>query len=261
MDLRGKCAVVVGGGNGMGRATAELLTEKGAAVAILDLPGSNGPTVAEQLGGPFISCDITDHEGSEQALNDAVAALEGLHVAVNCAGGGAPPRRVINADGPFPLEDFRKAVEINLIASFNLGRIEAWLMSRNEPEDDERGVIINMASVAAYEGPVGRLPYSASKAGVAGLSMPMARDLAPYGIRCMAIAPAMFETGLISKMPADFKKSLLRENVFPKRPGRPDEFAKLAVSIAENPMLNGGTIRLDAATRRAVLDELGDRLF
>jgi NAD(P)-dependent dehydrogenase (short-subunit alcohol dehydrogenase family) len=261
MNLQGKCGIVVGGGSGMGRATAEMLVERGASVAILDLPGSKGPAVAGQLGTHFIACDIRDHEGTEQALNNAVAALGALHVAVNAAGGGAPTRRVINADGPFPLEDFRRAVEINLIASFNLGRIEAWHMSRNEPEDGERGVIINMASVAAYEGPVGRLPYAASKAGVAGLSMPMARDLAPYGIRCMAIAPAMFDTGLVTGLPQDYKDSLLRENVFPKRMGRPDEFAKLAIGIAENAMLNGGTIRLDAGTRRAVLDELDDRLF
>jgi NAD(P)-dependent dehydrogenase (short-subunit alcohol dehydrogenase family) len=248
MELHGKCAVVVGGGSGLGR-------------AILDLPSSHGPAVAEQLGGHFIPCDILDHEGAEQALNAAVAALGALHVAVNAAGGGAPPRRVITADGPCPLDDFRRIVDFNLIASFNLDRIEAWHMSRNEPEDGERGVIINMASVAAYESQVGRIPYSASKAGVAGLSMGMARDLAPYGIRCMAIAPAMFDTGLISPLPEAYRNRLLDETVFPKRMGRPDEFAKLAVGIVENAMLNGGTIRLDAATRRAVQDHLGDRLF
>jgi len=253
--------VVVGGGSGMGRATAELLTTKGVAVAILDLPDSQGRAAAEELGARFVACDILDHAGTEEAINAAANSLGALHIGVNVAGGGAPARRVINADGPCSLEDFRRVVEINLVASFNLDRMEAWHMSRNDPEDGERGVIINMSSVAAYEGPVGRVPYSASKAGVAGLSMGMARDLAPYGIRCMAIAPAMFETALIASLPDAHRDSLLGENVFPKRMGRPEEFAKLAIAIVENAMLNGGTIRLDAATRRAVHDNLGDRLF
>jgi NAD(P)-dependent dehydrogenase (short-subunit alcohol dehydrogenase family) len=261
MEIRGRCAVVIGGGSGLGRATAELLADRGAAVAILDLPGSQGPAVAERLGASFIPCDILDHEGAEQALNAAAAALGALHIGVNAAGGGAPPRRLIDADGPYPLEDFRRIVEFNLVASFNLSRIEAWHMSRNEPEDGERGVIVNMSSVSAYESQVGRIPYAASKAGVAGLSLGIARDLAPYGIRCMAIAPAMFDTGLLIPLSQDYRERLLEENVFPKRMGRPEEFAKLAVSIVDNPMLNGGTIRLDAATRRAVQDHLGDALW
>jgi len=261
MQLKDKLAIVVGGGSGMGRATAELLTKEAVRVAVLDLPNSHGRKVAEIIGGHFVPCDISDHVGTEAAVNLAVEALGGLHIGVNVAGGGSLTRRVIDADGPYPLAEFQRAVELNLIASFNLDRMEAWHMRLNEPEDGERGVIINCSSIAAFGGPVGLVQYSASKAGVAGLSMGMARDLAPYGIRCMAIAPGLFETGLITNMSESQKASLVTEAVFPKRPGRPHEFALMVRSIVENQMLNGETIRLDAGTRRAVQDNLGDRLF
>lgn len=261
MKLAGKCALVTGGGSGMGRATAEMLRAEGAAVAILDLPHSQGPAVAEEIGALFVACDISDHEGTENAVNAAVAALGALHIGVNVAGGGGLARRVINADGPYPLDAYRRAVDMNLVASFNLDRMEAWHMSRNNPEDGERGVIVNTSSIAAFGGPVGLVHYSSTKAGVAALSMGMARDLAPYGIRCMAIAPSMFDTGLVKDMGPDARAELVREAVFPKRMGRPEEFALMVKSIVENPMLNGDTIRLDAGTRRAVQDNFGDRLF
>jgi NAD(P)-dependent dehydrogenase (short-subunit alcohol dehydrogenase family) len=260
MKLSGKRAVVVGGGSGLGRATAQLLRDNGVAVAILDLARSHGAEVAGTIGAHFTACDISDHEGTERALAEAVEALGGLDIAVNVAGGGAPARRLIDASGPFPLADYQRVVELNLVASFNLNRLEAWYMRSNPPEDEERGVIINTSSITAEGAPVGLIPYASSKAGVSGLSLAVARDLAPYGIRCMAIAPSLFETGLVANMPADQRAQLTRENVFPKRPGKPEEFALLAKAIIENPMLNGGTIRLDAGTRRAIQDSLGDRL-
>jgi len=217
--------------------------------------------VAEAIGAHFFACDIGDHDGTERALSEAVAAIGGLHVAVNVAGGGGPGRRLIDASGPYPLAEYRRVVELNLIASFNLDRLEAWHMRDNAPEDQERGVIINTSSIAADAGPVGMIHYSSSKAGVSGLSLGVARDLAPYGIRCMAIAPSLFETGLIEGMQDEDRTRLVSETVFPKRPGRPQEFALMVRAIVENPMLNGGTIRLDAGTRRAVADNLGDTLF
>ena len=261
MKIPGKRAVVVGGASGMGRATAEQLRSAGAEVAILDLARSQGAEIAQGIGAHFVACDISDHEGTEHALAAAVEAIGGLHIAVNVAGGGAPARRLIDASGPFPLAEYRRVVELNLVASFNLDRLEAWHMHNNPPEDDERGVIVNTSSIAADGPPVGLVPYGSSKAGVSGLSLAVARDLAPYGIRCMAIAPSLFETGLVANMPAQQRSHLARETVFPKRPGRPEEFALLVRAIVENPMLNGGTIRLDAGTRRAVADTLGDALF
>ncbi|MET0179069.1 MAG: SDR family NAD(P)-dependent oxidoreductase [Novosphingobium sp.] len=261
MKLEGKRAAVVGGGSGMGQATVEMLRREGVGVAILDLSQSHGQAVAHQTGASFAACDILDHEGTERALSAAVAALGGLDIAVNCAGGGAPARRLIDASGPYPLAEYRRVVELNLVASFNLDRLEAWHMRDNIPEDGERGVIINMSSITAEGAPVGLIPYASSKAGVSGLSLAVARDLAPYGIRCMGIAPSLFETGLVASMPAETRAHLVRENVFPKRPGRPEEFALLVKAIVENPMLNGGTIRLDAGTRRAIADNLGDTLF
>ena len=261
MKIAGKRALVVGGGSGMGRASAELLRAEGAEVAILDLPRSRGAEVARAIGAHFVACDISDHEGTEHALTAAVEAIGRLHIAINVAGGGAPARRLIDASGPFPLADYQRIVELNLVASFNLDRLEAWHMRNNPPEDGERGVIVNTSSITAEGAPVGLIPYASSKAGVSGLSLAVARDLAPFGIRCMGIAPSLFETGLVAGMSDADRALLVRENVFPKRPGRPEEFALLVRAIVENPMLNGGTIRLDAGTRRAIADNLGDTLF
>jgi NAD(P)-dependent dehydrogenase (short-subunit alcohol dehydrogenase family) len=263
MQIKGARALVTGGGSGLGKATAAELVRHGAKLAILDLPESKGPSVASDLGASFIACDISDYVGAEKAVLEAGEMLGGLDIAVNVAGGGGgPPRRVVNADGPYPLEQFQRAIDINLVASFNLNRIEAWLMQQNDlGPQDERGIMINTSSNTAFGGPVGLVNYSAAKAGVAALSLGIARDLAPYGIRCMAIAPSLFATGLIGHLDDDARRELLTEAVFPKRMGEPEEFAALAVAIVTNPMLNGDTIRLDGGTRRAVRDHLNDRLY
>ena len=195
MHINGKGAVVVGGASGMARASAELLAERGARVAILDLPTSAGDEVAKALDGSFFAVDVTDEAGVEAALNDAVATLGGLHIAVNTAGGGIA-MRTLTKKGPHPLADFRRVIELNLIATFNLNRLQADHMSRNEPEDGERGVIIDTASIAAFEGQIGQVAYTAAKAGIAGMTFTMARELGSLGIRVVSIAPSLFSTGI-----------------------------------------------------------------
>ncbi len=250
MEIDGTKAMVVGGASGMARATAESLAAKGAKIAILDLPTSAGESVAAGLGGTFHPCDLLDDAGTEAAVEAAVEALGGLHIAVNTAGGGIG-KRTLSKDGPHPLEDFRRTVELNLIGTFNLNRLQAWHMSKNEPIDDERGVMINTASIAAFEGQIGQVAYSAAKAGIAGMALTMARDLGSLGIRVMAIAPSLFSTGITAGIPDEFADALVRDAAFPKRMGRPEEYARLAIAIVETPMLNGGTIRLDAGQRFA----------
>lgn len=250
MDIKGKKAVIVGGASGMARASAELLHERGASVAILDLPTSAGAEVASALDGTFHPIDVTDDEGVEVVLNEAVEALGGLHIAVNTAGGGTA-MRTVSKDGPHSLAEFRRVIDLNLIATFNLNRLQAFHMSKNEPEDDERGVIINTASIAAFEGQIGQVAYTAAKAGIAGMALTMARDLGSLGIRVVVIAPSLFATGLTHGIPDEFASALTKDAAFPKRMGRPEEYGRLAVAIAENPMLNGSTIRLDAGQRFA----------
>jgi len=250
MDVKGKKAVVAGGASGMARATAELLRERGADIAILDLASSAGREVAESLGGSFHPVDVTDEMAVERAVEEAAAALGGIHIAVNTAGGGVA-RRTLTKDGPHPLAEFRQTIELNLIGTFNLNRLQALHMSRNEPEDEERGVIVNTASIAAFEGQIGQVAYTAAKAGIAGMSLTMARDLGTLGIRVNAIAPSLFDTGIVAGVAADAKSALTKDAAFPKRMGRPVEYARLAVAIIENPMLNGGTIRLDGGQRFA----------
>lgn len=245
MEVAGKKAVVVGGASGMARASAELLAERGASVAILDLESSAGAEVAKGLGGSFFPVDVTDETLTESALDDAVATLGGLHIAINTAGGGIA-KRTLTKDGPHPLDDFRKVIELNLIATFNLNRLQASHMSANEPEDGERGVIIDTASIAAFEGQIGQVAYTAAKAGIAGMMLTMARDLGSLGIRSVAIAPSLFSTGLTEGIPDEFAEMLTKDAAFPKRMGRPEEYARLALAIVETPMLNGSTIRLDA---------------
>ena len=191
MEIQGKKAVIVGGASGMAKASAELLRQKGADIAILDLPNSAGAEVAKELGGTFHEVDILDDAQTESAMADAVAALGGLHIAVNTAGGGTA-KRTLSKDGPHPLDDFRRTIELNLIGTFNLNRLQAFHMSTNEPEDGERGVIIDTASIAAFEGQIGQVAYAAAKAGIAGMVFTMARDLGSLGIRAMAIAPSLF---------------------------------------------------------------------
>jgi NAD(P)-dependent dehydrogenase (short-subunit alcohol dehydrogenase family) len=250
MEISGKKAVVVGGASGMARASAELLREKGAAIAILDLPRSVGADVARGLGGSFHAVDVTDEDNVERALGDAVQQLGGLHIAVNTAGGGTASR-TLGKKGPHPLAEFRRVIELNLVATFNLNRLQALHMSANEPEDGERGVIIDTASIAAFEGQIGQVAYTAAKAGIAGMTLTMARDLGSLGIRVMSIAPSLFTTGITQGIPDEYAEALTKDAAFPKRMGRPEEYGRLAVAIVENPMLNGSTIRLDAGQRFA----------
>jgi NAD(P)-dependent dehydrogenase (short-subunit alcohol dehydrogenase family) len=234
----------------MAKASAELLHQKGAHIAILDLPRSAGAEVAKELKGSFHPVDITDDAEVETALHNAVDALGGLHIAVNTAGGGIV-RRTLSKDGPHPMDEFRRTVELNLIGTFNLNRLEAHHMSTNDPEDGERGVIIDTASIAAFEGQIGQVAYSAAKAGIAGMTLTMARDLGSLGIRVMAIAPSLFSTGITKGIPDEFAEALTKDAAFPKRMGRPEEYGRLVVAIVENPMLNGGCIRLDGGQRFA----------
>jgi NAD(P)-dependent dehydrogenase (short-subunit alcohol dehydrogenase family) len=250
VEIEGKMAGVVGGASGMARASAELLVQRGAAVAILDLPTSAGAEVAAKLGGSFHPLDITNETEVEDALAAAVQQLGGLHIAVNTAGGGIAAR-TLGRDGPHPLASFRSVVELNLIATFNLNRLQAWHMSTNEPEDGERGVIIDTASIAAFEGQIGQVAYSASKAGIAGMALTMARDLGSLGIRVVAVAPSLFSTGITKGISDEHAETLTKDAAFPRRMGRPDEYARLTVAIVENPMLNGSTIRLDGGQRFA----------
>jgi NAD(P)-dependent dehydrogenase (short-subunit alcohol dehydrogenase family) len=250
VEIKGKKAVVVGGASGMAKATAELLRQKGADIAILDLAASAGAEVAKDLDGTFHEVDVLQDSQVEAALADAVAALRGLHIAVNTAGGGIG-KRTLSKEGPHPIEDFRRTIELNLVGTFNLNRLQAFHMSTNEPEDEERGVIIDTASIAAFEGQIGQVAYTAAKAGIVGMMLTMARDLGSLGIRTVAIAPSLFSTGLTKGIPDEFANVLTKDAAFPRRMGRPDEYAKLAVAIVENPMLNGCCIRLDGGQRFA----------
>lgn len=234
----------------MAKASAELLHQKGAAIAILDLPTSAGAAVAKELNGTFHAVNVMDDANVESALSNAVDTLGGLHIAVNTAGGGIV-RRTLSKDGPHPLDEFRRTIELNLIATFNLNRLQAFHMSTNDPEDGERGVIIDTASIAAFEGQIGQVAYSAAKAGIAGMTLTMARDLGSLGIRVLAIAPSLFTTGITKGIPDEFADALTKDAAFPKRMGRPEEYGRLAVAIVENPMLNGCCIRLDGGQRFA----------
>jgi NAD(P)-dependent dehydrogenase (short-subunit alcohol dehydrogenase family) len=251
MKISGAKAMVVGGASGMARATAEMLVREGARVAILDRPGSKGDEVAAAIGGGtrFYACDVTDFAGTEAAIRSAVDDLGGAHFGVNTAGGGIA-RRTLSKDGPHALDDFRAVIDLNLIASFNIARLQAEAMSRNEPDaNGERGVIVMTASIAAFEGQIGQVAYSAAKAGIAGMTLTMARDLGSLGIRVMTIAPSLFATGLTQGIPSQMADGLTRDAAFPKRMGRPEEYAMLARAIFENPRLNGSTFRLDGGQR------------
>jgi NAD(P)-dependent dehydrogenase (short-subunit alcohol dehydrogenase family) len=250
MEISGKKAIIVGGASGMGRASAELLAARGASVAILDRQSSDGKAVADNISGAFFEADVTDFDGTEAALQAAVDELGGLHVTVTTAGGGIG-RRTLSKDGPHRLDEFRQVIDLNLIATFNISRLAASHMVRNEPEDEERGVIINTSSIAAFEGQIGQIAYTAAKAGIAGMCLTMARDLGSLGVRALAIAPSLFLTGMTKDIPEEWTKPLTKDAAFPKRLGRPGEYASLVAAIIENPMLNGQCIRLDAGQRFA----------
>jgi NAD(P)-dependent dehydrogenase (short-subunit alcohol dehydrogenase family) len=253
MEISGKKAIVVGGASGFGKATAEALAKAGASVAILDRPQSDGKAVAAQIGASFHEVDITDFAGTEEVLQKAIDELGALHIIVTTAGGGIG-ERTVKKDGPHSLESFQKTIDLNLVGSFNISRLAAWQMSKQEPVDadaEERGVIINTASIAAFEGQIGQIAYTASKAGIAGMCLTMARDLGSLGIRVLAIAPSLFATGLTQGIPDEFAKALTKDAAFPKRLGKPEEYAKLVTAIVDNPMLNGQCLRLDAGQRFA----------
>ncbi len=253
MELSGKAAMVVGGASGMAFATAEMLVAKGARVAILDLPTSKGDEAAAKLGAEtrFYSCDVTDFAGTEACIARAADELGALHLGVNTAGGGIA-KRTLAKEGPHPLEAFRRVIDLNLVASFNIARLQAQRMSLNEPDaNGERGVILMTASIAAFEGQIGQVAYTAAKAGIAGMTFTMARDLGSLGIRVMTIAPSLFHTGLTRGIPQAMEDALTKDAAFPKRMGRPEEYARMAIAIFENPMLNGSTIRLDGGQRFA----------
>lgn len=251
MEIEGKQAVIVGGASGMARATAELLHAKGAKIAILDLPTSAGADAARQLDGTFHPIDVTKDDEVEGALADSVKALGGLWIAVNTAGGGIA-KRTLGKEGVHSMADFRRVIDLNLNATFNLNRLQAQHMSANEPnEDGERGVIVDTASIAAFEGQIGQVAYSAAKAGIVGMVFTMARELGSLGIRVNAIAPSLFRTGATAAVPDEYAAVLTKDAAFPKRMGLPEEYARVATTIVETPMLNGTTIRLDAGTRFA----------
>lgn len=251
MQIQAVAAIVTGGASGLGGAVAANLAAAGARVAIIDLNRELGLSHAEAIGGVFIEADVTD----EAAIEDALAIAEGVHgkarILVNCAGIG-PPAKVITRDGcALPLKDFARIININLNGSFNVLSKFAARLHAVELQDEERGVIINTASVAAFDGQIGQPAYAASKAGIVGMTLPLARELARYGIRVMTIAPGIFLTPLLATLPQETQASLGQQVPFPNRLGQPDEFAQLVQAIVENPMLNGEVIRLDGAIRMA----------
>ena len=240
-------ALVTGGGSGLGAATARAFAAAGARVLCLDRDGAAAAAVAAEIGGLSAEADVTD-EAQVQAAIDAAVAAGPLRVCVNCAGIGTGGK-TLGRDGPHPLALFQKTIAVNLVGTFNVARLAAAAMAQNEPIDNERGVIINTASIAAYEGQIGQAAYSASKGGVVGMTLPMARDLAPLGVRVMTIAPGVIETPMVAGLPEPLREALIAKTLMPKRLGRPQEFAELAVHIARNAMLNGSVIRLDGAQR------------
>ena len=252
MEIAGRTVLVTGGGSGLGAATARMVVEQGGSVVVADVDTERGERVAAELGerARFVPTDVTD-EASVGAAVAAALELGGPHVAVSCAG-IAPAERVLGRDGPHSLVRFVAAIQVNLVGTFNVTRLAAQAMAANEPgEDGERGVVVNTASVAAFDGQIGQAAYSASKAGVAGMTLPIARELARVGIRVMAVAPGIFDTPMLAAMPDQVRASLGAQVPFPSRLGQPEEYAALVRHILGNRMLNGETIRLDGAIRMA----------
>ncbi|HJU29141.1 MAG TPA: 3-hydroxyacyl-CoA dehydrogenase [Candidatus Binataceae bacterium] len=253
MNLKDAVAIITGGGSGLGEATAREFASAGAKLVILDLPNSPGPKVAESFGekGLFAPADVVSPEQVEQAVAKAAERFGTVHIAVNCAGIGRA-QRTVTKEGPHSLDLFAKVVQVNLIGTFNVIRLAAQQMAKNSPNSEgERGVILNTASIAAFDGQIGQAAYSASKGGVVGLTLPVARDLASFGVRVCTIAPGTFDTPMLALLPDQARKALGAQIPFPPRLGRPAEYASLARQIVENSMLNGETIRLDGALRMA----------
>ena len=251
MDIRGHAAIVTGGASGLGAATARMLAEAGAKVAIFDVNAKAAAEVAIDINGIAIGCDVADSASAEAAVSKAAADHGRARILINCAGVG-PAKRIVGRDGPMPLADFERVIRINLIGSFNTLRLAATAMQNLEPlADGERGVIISTASVAAYEGQIGQAAYAASKGGVVALVLPAARELAQFGIRVNAIAPGIFLTPMLQALPQQAQDGLAASLPFPKKLGDPTQFAALARHIVENRYLNGEVIRIDAALRMA----------
>jgi NAD(P)-dependent dehydrogenase (short-subunit alcohol dehydrogenase family) len=251
MEIEGRAAIVTGGASGLGLATAEMLAGAGARVALLDVDGGRVADAAGRIGGLGVACDVTDAASAERALGEAREAHGAAAMLVNCAGIAAA-KRIVGRDGPMPLGEFEQVIRVNLIGTFNLLRLAAAAMMAREPDPEgERGVIVNTASVAAFEGQIGQSAYAASKGGVAALTLPAAREFARHGIRVVTIAPGIFETPMLRGLPEAAQRSLAESIPFPKRLGRPEEYALLVRQILDNPMLNGEVIRLDGAIRLA----------
>ena len=250
MKLTGVAAIVTGGGSGLGRATAEALAAKGAKVTVFDLNPAAAEEAAKAIGGLAVAGDVADETSAGAALAKAAAAHGAARVLVNCAGIGVA-KRVVGREGPQPLADFEKVIRVNLIGTFNMIRLAAAEMAKLEPIEGERGVVISTASIAAYDGQIGQAAYSASKGGVVAMTLPIARELAQFGIRVNAIAPGIFMTPMMSGLPQAAQDALGASVPFPARLGQPAEYAALAIHIIENGYLNGETIRIDGALRMA----------
>lgn len=253
MRIENSVFVVSGGGSGLGAATARMLVEAGGRVVLADVNEAAGQALASELGDSavFVSTDVSDATSAQAAINAAVNGLGGLHGLINCAG-VAPAEKVVGRDGAHRLDSFARTVSINLVGSFNMLRLAAEVMSKAEPNEmGERGVIVNTASVAAFDGQVGQAGYAASKAGIVGMTLPVARELSRFGIRVMTIAPGIMETPMLTGMPQEVQDSLGKMVPFPSRLGRPSEYAALVRHIMENSYLNGEVIRLDGSIRMA----------
>ena len=251
MELANKGVLVSGGASGLGAACVRLLSQCGAKVVIADMNSETGNALAKELGDSalFVQTNVVEEGSVQAAVQAAVNSFGGLHVVINCAGIGAA-ERVVGKNGPASLATFTKVIQVNLIGTFNVIRLAAAVMAENSPDEGgERGVIINTASVAAFDGQIGQAAYSASKGGIVSMTLPIARELARYGIRVMAIAPGIFDTPMLAGLPEPARLSLGQQVPFPPRLGRPDEYAALAKHIIENQMLNGEVIRLDGAIR------------
>jgi NAD(P)-dependent dehydrogenase (short-subunit alcohol dehydrogenase family) len=253
MEIRGQAAIVTGGASGLGKVTAERLAEAGARVLVLDVDEDRGRAVAREIGGLYANADITDESSLAAAIATGRDALGPARILVHCAGIGGPPIRTVGRNGPYPLDVFRRIVDVNLVGAFNVARLAAAEMVKLDAlPRGERGVVILTASINALDGPVGTVAYTAAKAGVAGMTITIARDLAPKGVRCCTIAPGNFTTPMLHMAPQEFLDELLRQIPFPNdRFGDPADFARLALHVCENVMLNGEVIRLDAAARHA----------
>ena len=250
MELKNCSAIITGGASGMGAATARLLSQQGVKVALLDLNKEAANVIAKELNGIAIGCDVTNSDSIESAISEIEKTIGIARICINCAG-IVHGRRMVNQQGPMPLDEFRKVIDINLVGTFNVMRLAAAAMTKLPTLDEagERGVIINTASIAAFDGQIGQTAYSASKGGIVGMTLPAARELAGFGIRVMTIAPGLVDTPMFQKISPEARASLEAMVPFPKRLAKPEEFAMLAKHIIENQMLNGEVIRLDGAIR------------